>query len=192
MRKINPNWLTALRMPLGMMCMGFLCMNSTAGLTLCLVAMAFAVWTDWEDGRVARATGQVSDFGKIFDPLCDSVYLTFIWLGFLHLNWISIWLVVIFPVRDQVVAYMRVYMSHEGVIMAARWSGKIKLTVQVSVQMAVVLLRLIVPASEALDIVQLCLILIAVGVTLYSLYDYFQGFRQTVSVGSFFKTRAAA
>ncbi len=44
---------------------------------------AFAEITDWLDGRVARARGEVSDFGKLADPFCDVLYRITIFLVYL-------------------------------------------------------------------------------------------------------------
>jgi CDP-diacylglycerol--glycerol-3-phosphate 3-phosphatidyltransferase len=41
----------------------------------------FAEITDWLDGRVARARGEVSDFGKLADPFCDVFYRMLVYLA---------------------------------------------------------------------------------------------------------------
>jgi CDP-diacylglycerol--glycerol-3-phosphate 3-phosphatidyltransferase len=38
------------------------------------IICGIAELTDWLDGRVARARGEVSDFGKLADPFCDVFY----------------------------------------------------------------------------------------------------------------------
>lgn len=47
-----------------------------AGLCFWFVGITCAVaeTTDWLDGMVARARGEVSDFGKLADPFCDVIY----------------------------------------------------------------------------------------------------------------------
>lgn len=42
-----------------------------------------AEYTDLLDGRIARARGEVSDFGKLADPFCDVVYRLGVFLAFL-------------------------------------------------------------------------------------------------------------
>jgi CDP-diacylglycerol--glycerol-3-phosphate 3-phosphatidyltransferase len=42
-----------------------------------------AEYTDLLDGRIARARGEVSDFGKLADPFCDVVYRIGVFLVFL-------------------------------------------------------------------------------------------------------------
>ncbi|MBN8524849.1 MAG: CDP-alcohol phosphatidyltransferase family protein [Planctomycetes bacterium] len=42
-----------------------------------------AEFTDWLDGRVARARNEVSDFGKLADPFCDVFYRMLVYLALL-------------------------------------------------------------------------------------------------------------
>lgn len=42
-----------------------------------------AEFSDWLDGRVARARGEVSDFGKLADPFCDVFYRMLMYLALL-------------------------------------------------------------------------------------------------------------
>lgn len=44
---------------------------------------ALAEYTDLLDGRIARARGEVSDFGKLADPFCDVIYRIGVFLAFL-------------------------------------------------------------------------------------------------------------
>lgn len=176
MRRINPNWLTASRMVVfAPLAMGLLCIDTQLSLILCLVVMILAELSDALDGPLARATGHVTDFGKIFDPLCDSVYHGLVWMGFVTAGWMPAYVAAIFLFRDQIVAYIRVYLAQKQYIMAARWSGKVKAVSQATAQIAVVVIRLSLPDSEVSHIVQLCLIGVAAVVTMYSLVDYFKG-----------------
>src|SRR5207247_5199516 len=51
--------------------------TTTAGLIL----FAIVVATDWIDGVVARRTGQVSDVGKVLDPVADRRAIAADWVG---------------------------------------------------------------------------------------------------------------
>jgi CDP-diacylglycerol--glycerol-3-phosphate 3-phosphatidyltransferase len=42
-----------------------------------------AEFSDWLDGKVARARGEVSDFGKLADPFCDVFYRMLVYLALL-------------------------------------------------------------------------------------------------------------
>lgn len=86
--------------------------------------------TDFLDGRIARKHGMVSDFGKLLDPLMDSLARFTVFATFLHMGLAPLWMVLIFFYRDMLVAYMRSLASTFGVIMMARPAGKLKALVQ--------------------------------------------------------------
>jgi phosphatidylglycerophosphate synthase len=49
----------------------------------CGLVCALAELTDYVDGKIARARGEVSDFGKLADPFCDVIYRIGIFLVYL-------------------------------------------------------------------------------------------------------------
>ena len=53
---------------------GFLC------LLVCGIICGIAEATDFYDGKIARARGEVSDFGKLADPFCDVFYRIFMFM----------------------------------------------------------------------------------------------------------------
>ena len=70
-----------------------------ASLTL-LVLVAIAIGTDWFDGKLARWSHTVSDWGKFLDPLADkfAAGLTILALG--YTNQIPWWFVILMITRD--------------------------------------------------------------------------------------------
>ncbi len=55
----------------------FLVLRSEDGSsTAATIIFAFAAFTDFLDGRLARATGTVSELGRILDPLADRVFIS--------------------------------------------------------------------------------------------------------------------
>jgi len=44
--------------------------------TVATLIFAAAAFTDFLDGRMARATGSVSEFGRILDPLADRIFIS--------------------------------------------------------------------------------------------------------------------
>jgi CDP-diacylglycerol--glycerol-3-phosphate 3-phosphatidyltransferase len=86
--------------------------------------------TDIVDGYLARFMHQVSEFGKLLDPLCDSLVRFSIFLALSQLDIVPDWTVYIFFYRDLSVAYLRILAMSKGVVFAARLSGKIKAIVQ--------------------------------------------------------------
>ena len=106
MKKINPNWITSLRFLIFAPLACFFLVNGF--LALALVAMIMGEITDALDGYVARKTGQISDFGKIYDPMCDSIFHMVIWISFLAIGWVPIYLVLVFFARYCIVSNIRI------------------------------------------------------------------------------------
>lgn len=109
-------------------------------LMACLAGLVLAEITDVMDGIVARRTGEVSNVGKLLDPLSDSVFRTFVFLGFVHSGWMPLWMMAVFFARDILVAYLRVFSGLQNIVMGARLSGKLKAIVQATAQIALVIL----------------------------------------------------
>jgi CDP-diacylglycerol--glycerol-3-phosphate 3-phosphatidyltransferase len=189
-----PNAITASRLGLAPLALGGLVAASPSGidlhnpadlhagwLALVLVTLVLAEISDGVDGAVARRMGATSDVGKLLDPLADSIFRFFVFLGFFAAGWIPLWMVTVFFVRDLVVAYLRVFAALQQVVLAARKSGKIKAVVQATAQIATVVFAIVecMGWSERvvgvhLPVAILCQVLVglAVVVTAWSAVDY--------------------
>ena len=180
MKRINPNLVTISRV---LVFLPVACFLLAYGfLPLALVAMIFGELTDAFDGPLARKTNQISKLGKILDPLCDSIFHVTIWMMFQSLNWVPVYFVIVFFLRDIVVAYIRICFASHNTILAARKSGKIKAIAQ-SFQIVIVLRLLFavkVLEYSQLEYIQLAIVSLAAIVTLYSLWDYSKSFYQLV------------
>ena len=97
--------------------------------TALAVAASFEL-TDAFDGWVARRRNEVSDFGKILDPLADGIARFTVFLCFLHAGYADIWSLLVIFWRDAVVSTLRVVAAGQDVVVAARTSGKAKAVVQ--------------------------------------------------------------
>ena len=69
-----PNLLSVLRILLIPVFVGLILHHGSEGAGL--VLLAFVVATDWVDGYIARHTGQVSNLGKVLDPVADRLAIT--------------------------------------------------------------------------------------------------------------------
>ncbi len=101
-----------------------------AALIIALIAVIALELSDAFDGMVARARNEVTDLGKIFDPICDAISRQTIFLSFLIAGIIPMWMFLIFLYRDSLVYLLRIMMAKEGTIMAAKWAGKLKAITQ--------------------------------------------------------------
>lgn len=95
-------------------------------LWLALCFAAFIELSDAFDGVIARHRKEVTDFGKIFDPVCDSLSRQTVFLAFLMTGIIPLWMFLIFLYRDSLMSFLRVMCAVDGTVVAARKSGKLK------------------------------------------------------------------
>jgi CDP-diacylglycerol---glycerol-3-phosphate 3-phosphatidyltransferase len=141
--------------------------------------------SDIFDGYLARKYNQVTDLGKILDPMADSisrisVYLTFT-QGIVQLPML---LVFVFLYRDSVVGTLRTICALRGFALAARQSGKVKAVIQAVV--AFCILVLMIPQSlgyisaSTLQLFSALLVSVAGLYTVYSGIDYIYENREYV------------
>ncbi len=99
--------------------------------------------SDVLDGMLARKRNEVTDLGKVLDPMADSVthislFLTFT-QGFVSLPLI---LVFVFLYRDLLISTLRTLCALRGVALAARFSGKVKAALQAVVIFLILILMI--------------------------------------------------
>lgn len=101
---------------------------------LSLFALAVCEGSDILDGFFARKCNQVSDLGKILDPVADTVIHISIFLTFTQgVIALPVWLVLVFLYRELMIGALRTLCALKGEALSARLSGKIKAVMQASV-----------------------------------------------------------
>jgi cardiolipin synthase len=75
------------------------------------VLMGLVVATDWVDGYVARRTGQVTELGKLLDPLADRLVLAAGLITFVALGIFPLWGALVILIRDVVVLGAAVWLA---------------------------------------------------------------------------------
>jgi CDP-diacylglycerol--glycerol-3-phosphate 3-phosphatidyltransferase len=131
----------------------------TAGLVL------FAWVTDFLDGVVARRTDTVSSLGTYLDAAADKIFVLCVLFGLAQLTFLPFWLPCTILIRDLLISTLRSFASAEGVILSARWWGKLKTTVTFPA-MAGLIIKL--PGTYPLMLVAT---FVSVGSGLLYLYD---------------------
>jgi cardiolipin synthase (CMP-forming) len=71
---------------------------------LALLLLMASGATDWLDGKIARATGQITKLGTLLDPLADRLFIIATLIGLLLRDIVPIWLVVLLLSRDLMLA----------------------------------------------------------------------------------------
>lgn len=71
--------------------------------------------TDWLDGKIARATGQISRLGQLLDPLADRLYIAATLVGLAIREIVPWWLVILLLSRDLVLAIVLAALKRRGI-----------------------------------------------------------------------------
>src|SRR3954464_6923841 len=90
---------------------------------------ALAIITDRYDGMIARRTNQVTEFGKLADPIADKALTGTALLGLSVLGLLPWWVTLVILVRELGVTLLRFWVIRHGVIAASR-GGKAKTVLQ--------------------------------------------------------------
>lgn len=134
--------------------------------------------TDWIDGYLARSRNEVSDFGKLMDPLADKILVAAALLALIELGVLPSWPVLIILAREFIVSGARMLAASKGIIIAASWYGKAKTVFQI---IAIVLFLIkdscVIPSVDALlheplYLISWAVMLIALVLTVLSMVDY--------------------
>lgn len=101
---------------------------------------AIGAITDAVDGHLARKNGQVTNFGKLLDPIADKILTTSALLAFMTMGLCNIWIVMIVLAREFAVASVRMIAAADGVVIPANKWGKAKTVSQMTFTIIIMLL----------------------------------------------------
>ena len=167
---LNPaNLLTMSRLALvPVFLLALLVADGTDPLWRSTAALVFAVasLTDRIDGDLARRRGQVTDFGKIADPIADKTLIGAALVGLSVLGELPWWITVLIAVREVGVTGLRFWVLRLGVIPASR-GGKAKTFAQ-----AVAIGLYVLPLPAAAEPVGAVAMGIALVLTVVTGVDY--------------------
>jgi CDP-diacylglycerol--glycerol-3-phosphate 3-phosphatidyltransferase len=169
-----PNVLTVLRIMLVPVVVVALLGNTPAGDVLAAIVFALASLTDFLDGRLARARGSITTFGKLMDPLADKLLIIAALLSLVSLGRLEAWVAMVIITRELAVTVLRLGATQAGVVVAASPFGKIKTCMQIAA-----ILALIAVHGEPLWVS--LLLYTTVLVTVLSGLDFFFGLRRQMA-----------
>ena len=135
-----------------------------------LVLFVTAAITDAVDGYLARKLGQVTNIGKLMDPLADKMLVCGALVAFVYTGVVPVWAVIIMISREFYVSGLRMLALEQNVVLAADISGKVKM----GVQLTLIIYILVPPPVDILVIPQIIFVLVIVAtvVSIYSAVDY--------------------
>ena len=141
--------------------------------------------SDIFDGVVARRQKQVTELGKILDPMADSIVRISLFLCFTQgVIQLPLLIVLIFVVRDAVISTLRTLCALRGTALSARMSGKLKAVLQ-AVAIFIILL-LMIPFTlgyvslEMLQTVSLWVVFVTAIYTVISGFEYIWTYRSFI------------
>lgn len=123
----TPNKLTMLRIfmiPVFMVCL--MVIPKPLNYIIALAVFALASITDLIDGKLARKNNQITNFGKLMDPLADKLLVTSALICFIPMGLANVWAVFIIIAREFLVTSIRLVAAGSGKVVPANIWGKIK------------------------------------------------------------------
>jgi CDP-diacylglycerol--glycerol-3-phosphate 3-phosphatidyltransferase len=139
--------------------------------------------TDMLDGMIARKRGEVSDFGKFFDPFADTLVQVTYFFCFVIDGILPSILFLAVLYREFSILFIRNLMLRQGVAMGARMSGKIK-TITYILAGAFALLASTMKRLELNDAyyrilcgISVVIFLVSVILSLVSFFDYYSVYK---------------
>ncbi|MBI3035007.1 CDP-diacylglycerol--glycerol-3-phosphate 3-phosphatidyltransferase [Candidatus Woesearchaeota archaeon] len=126
--------------------------------------------SDFLDGYFARKKKQVTEFGKLIDPIADKFLIStaLIFLFVQGYEGIDLWMVVAIIAREVIITAMRIYLLPSKIVVPASNFGKAKTVMQ---SIAIVFVLLSLPLSRYI-------MFIAVSLTIISGLEYLVRIRQ--------------
>ncbi|MEF9988477.1 MAG: CDP-diacylglycerol--glycerol-3-phosphate 3-phosphatidyltransferase [Christensenella sp.] len=174
-----PNILTILRMLLIPCFIVFYFTGLPYWNIIAAIIFIVAAFTDWLDGHLARKHNQVSDFGKLWDPIADKLLVLAALLLLMDMGKVGFIAVLIIEARELIIGGIRSVAASKGVVIAADMSGKLKTVVQF---VAIVLLLLNDwPFTFVSISIGSVLIWVSVALSIYSCIAYFVKNRKVLS-----------
>jgi CDP-diacylglycerol---glycerol-3-phosphate 3-phosphatidyltransferase len=139
-----PNAITMARIILAIAVIPLLFIETFGARIAAFVIFVAAGLSDIWDGHLARSQGQITDLGKLLDPLADKLLLAATFIPFYILShrpgpesefpWfggvLPLWVLVVIFGRELFITLFRGYAARRGVVIAAGQAGKYKALVQ--------------------------------------------------------------
>ncbi|HVT73017.1 MAG TPA: CDP-diacylglycerol--glycerol-3-phosphate 3-phosphatidyltransferase [Lacunisphaera sp.] len=138
MRFTVANWMTVSRVPAMFAIVLLMNRDFQWAATIAFWLFIAAALTDWFDGMVARARGEVSSFGRFMDAVVDKVMVIGLMFAlivgkfFLGYENIALLLLLCILGREFMVSGMRMAAAMKGLVVEADQGGKVKTFVQLN------------------------------------------------------------
>ena len=131
LQRVNlPNQLTLLRMALIPPFISLFLSDNVAFQWAGLGVFLLSAITDYFDGKIARERGQITNFGKVMDPLADKLLMLTAMISFVQAGLVPGWMITVIWWRELAVTGLRTLVASRSKVLAADKWGKIKTVLQ--------------------------------------------------------------
>ncbi len=174
----TPNKLTIFRVVLIPVFMILYLWGDLLTLYFAIGVFVLASLTDQLDGYLARKNNQVTTFGKLMDPIADKLLIMAALISFVEkgIPYVTAGVVMIILARELIVTGIRLIAMGEQTVIAASMWGKAKTVSQfilvIGVMVFEVLGNYFPQWTPWLNGLILLMTIVAVGLTIYSGFDY--------------------
>lgn len=121
-----PNKLTISRILLTFIFVFLLKINGFYYKLAAFLIFSLACFTDCLDGYIARKNKNVTNLGRILDPIADKILVISAFITFSQLNLVESWMVAVILTREFIVTGLRIFALAKGKIIEAQPIGKHK------------------------------------------------------------------
>ncbi|MGD9851464.1 MAG: CDP-diacylglycerol--glycerol-3-phosphate 3-phosphatidyltransferase [Nitrospirales bacterium] len=97
-----------------------------------VIIFSCAALTDFLDGYFARKSGQITNLGKLLDPVADKLLVASGLILLVQFQRVSVWLAIVLIARELIVTGARAVAAREGLVVPADTMGKVKVVAQIS------------------------------------------------------------
>ncbi|MDA2916365.1 CDP-diacylglycerol--glycerol-3-phosphate 3-phosphatidyltransferase [Nitrospinae bacterium AH_259_B05_G02_I21] len=164
-----PNKITLARIFIVPLIVVFLIRPSGWSNTIAGALFILASLTDWLDGHLARSRNQVTDLGKMLDPIADKILVAAGLIPLVALGRVPVWMAVVLLGREFAVTGLRFISLSEGLTISASRLGKYKTILQVvAVSMLILHFKVL-----HFHIIGMLVLWVALFVSVISAVEYF-------------------
>jgi CDP-diacylglycerol--glycerol-3-phosphate 3-phosphatidyltransferase len=138
MRFTLANWMTVSRVPAMFLIVWLMNRDFPWAATTAFWLFIAAALTDWFDGMIARARGEVSSFGRFMDAVVDKVMVIGLMIAlvmgdyFMGYENFALMLLLCILGREFTVSGLRMAAATKGIVVEADMGGKVKTFVQLN------------------------------------------------------------
>jgi CDP-diacylglycerol--glycerol-3-phosphate 3-phosphatidyltransferase len=144
-----------------------------------ILLIAYGAISDYLDGLVARWRNEISELGKLLDPVSDKLMAFFLFLYTVIIGWIPVWYFVIGVARDLLIMAGSAHIKkHRGKVAMSIMSGKISVNVMALYWLSVFFFR------EA-ETVHTVLLTASVLIMAYSFIEYWVRYKKIMAGADF-------